>query len=363
MLFLSGCSNDDVGEQQSTLTTLKIGTSAIEGQAGPNKSHLTRELGENATIDAEISISKRASIPVAEVALKAFDASRITAALFGGDTTVQEQVSDGAWVVRSRSGDSSCNYFNSPTSSGLYFQTRWVEYVFNVVHWRQDDYENNVGRFATQAELTFASRTDTLTAAEEVTKLLGVENTGNAKIYALDYETLALIEKEMEASGNFSEYAFKNAWGAEDDCYLVTMDYVIDGIPVNYLDTVSLFEEETIAGSRIAALYSDRGLEYLEVMNCYSLEGTQDSLPVLSADEAIAAIATKFNSLITESQYIITEAALKYIPQFRDDTHTEIQLVPAWYFTVDETGVSDKNGETYHNTRQLIFDAYSGKEM
>lgn len=242
----------------------------------------------------------------------------------------------------------------------MYFRNKEVDFIMDIFRWKSEQFPDNLALFTNDAEFEFASREDAEKAVISVLNKLGVENNGAALVFALDHQTLQSVEKQVKDSGEHEEYTFKNDWTEEDDCYFVMMNCVFQNIPVNSIDTV-LSNSNLLIGTDIAALYSKNGFEYFEVSNFYSQKSIEASSRIISPADAIGIVSAKFESIITTSKYKITGVELKYVPQFGDKNHTSIQLVPVWYFTVEET--YEKEGSSSKATLRLMINAYTGKEM
>lgn len=362
MLILSGCSNQpaDITTQPVTPEVTAPQDTPGETQPEPAVTHIQRKLGDNTGIDAEVKVPASFEIPIIDIKLFLFDNEKVKIVLFKNETTTEEETSYGGHIIRGQSGNS-CNYYSDKLNSTLSFRTEAMEYVFNVFRWQPEF--SNLTLFTNETEFDFASRQDAINAVADAVKALGVQNTGSVSIYALDYDTLGSVQQQMIDSGEYSEYKFKQEWSKEDDCYFIMMDCVIQGVPVNSNDTLSLYEEATIMGSQITAVYSKKGIEFLQMANFNTPTNISGPSAIVSAEDAINAMGAKFETIITESKFTITGVELKYIPQIKDVSQNSLQLVPAWYFTVEEVYISNKDNSTREVTHNFMIDAYTGKEM
>ncbi|MGE5494653.1 MAG: hypothetical protein ACM3S4_05070 [Burkholderiales bacterium] len=365
MLILSGCSSQSITISQPPATGSQptVSVSAPTDSSGAGQTETTeriqRTLGDNTFIDAEVKIPVNLDIPAIDAELVPFDGDKIKKALFNNEVTTEKDDPHGN-LITNQDGNSFCSFYTNDKDSCLHFRTKDVDYILDIFRWKSDQFPDNLSLFTNDTEFDFASREDAINAVTNVSKMLGVEYIGNASVYALDHQTLQSVEKQVEDSGEHTEYKFKEQWSKEDDCYFVMMDCVFQNIPVNTMDTV-LSNNDLLIGTEIAAIYSKNGFEYFEVSNFYSQKNMSEPTPIVSLDDAIGIVTAKFESIITTSKYTITGIELKYVPQFKDKSHTSIQLIPVWYFTVDESYV--KGGSTFETTLRFMLDAYTGKEM
>ncbi len=361
MLLLSGCTSNTQMETNRLPTNEPTMSKASGDEIEVSEDgHIQQSLGQSIDIDAEVQIPSVSDVSVIDVELITFDNDKVIQVFFDGNITSEEDVAGGQRLITGT--DKSCCYYTNNMNCGLFLQTDAVDCVFNVVRWQNEEF-GNLSHFSDEDALDFSSREDAAATVKEVLNNLGIQNTGEMSIYALDYQTLAAEEKWMQDSGGYEGYSFKENWSKDDECYFITMDCVINGVPVSNVDTTSMYEEMTISGSRIVAVYSKTGFLYFEIGNLYTQKGTGNSTEIVSAEDAIRMMGNKFDSIITSNKYTITNVSLKYIPQFKDKTYSSIQLVPAWYFTVKETYVSDKDNVAQEVIHNYMIDAISGNEM
>jgi hypothetical protein len=376
LLLLAGCGGSHNSLPDGSSPSLSAATSGSGGTLlAPGVHHVEQTLAENVVVDADVTVPGDSDIPVLDVGLVSFDSAKVKGVLFPDEQTTLEslprnQFFAGEQIMTSRERDASCEFYSDDSTlmvSNLLFRTALSDYVFNVVLWQPNDYGNNLALFSSGAALPFASHDAALKTVVEAVKGLGLEFTpGSAAVYALDHQTMETTQKQMIASGDHDgpkETHWKSKWGVGDDCYFVVMDCVVGDLPAASFDTSSPLEDRPFNGSQIRALYSRDGLAYLDVSQLYSVKSAAAPAPVVPVEDAIDTVGAKFASLITASQYKITGIALRYVPRFKDNSRSSLQLVPAWELLVHELSVDPRDGRAVDLPRHILVDAYTGKEM
>jgi len=197
----------------------------------------------------------------------------------------------------------------------------------------------------------------------------------------LDNKTLKSEEEKIKTNPDLSDeiasgrMSFKDSWSEEDDCYFMFIECQLQGIPVTTDEVYFSKDDESLSGNLITAIYSHRGVEYLQFMNLYQEKSTEEIAQVITLDAAVTALADKLESIITTNSYEVSEIRLVYVPTLTGKSNKEFRMIPAWCFTTHEYGSidEDKSAEaqmnTQDNTKELLttynilISAVDGKEI
>jgi|GEM_PF-1900993 len=373
-LLLSACSNetDDPAKSPSHSATDDIGLNTPNNENNNTQQHLQRQLSERVSVDAQVIIPNITSLPTVDVDLVTFDSDVIRNALFDPASIVTEEVVyAGSLGITQLIDDSDffCSYWTYDKDSVLRSHTGSQEYIFYLFRW-QERY-TNTELFSTELELGFASRDFVINEILNAVKSLGIgtSSLGEPLIYSLDHETLATENMRKRDDGEFEGYrnfTFKENWTDEDDYYFILWEFEAQEISIVSEEMRLLLNDDIVRGSKIAALYSQRGIEYLEITNAFTETSTGSASQIISLEDAMSAMVAKFESIISTNRYVITDIKLKYIPEFKDRSRTSQQLIPVWDISIAEYysshADSADNDILVGHIQHYLIDAYTGRE-
>ena len=106
---------------------------------------------------------------------------------------------------------------------------------------------------------------------------------------------------------------------------------------------------------------------YLEIHDLYGAEKTGKKQACLNLDQALEALDNKYNSLILEGEYEVTEICFEYVPIGTGDG-IHVTLTPAWRFLVSQTmeyAAKEAPAQVVNmNTKEYVFfNGLTGKEI
>jgi len=378
VLGFSSCTSDKTSLSENRNASAAASPVAI----GSNGNYVKQE-ADNIKIDASVSAPEITEIPVLLAGPLIVDKKTAESLFFQSEKVSKRTDANNIFVLEGSSG-SFLNIIESNNIMGngfLGYGTSFATYVNGVFSWQKNVIVNNTNEFSTDTDLAFASQKSAIAKVEETLHQLGVQNLGAVTVYSLDNKTLKSEEEKIKTNPDLSDeiasgrISFKDSWSEEDDCYFMFFGCQLQGIPVTTDDVYFSKDDESLSGNLITAIYSKRGVEYLQFMNLYQEKSTEEMAQIITLDAAVAALADKLESIITTNSYEVSEIRLVYVPTLTGQSNKEFRMIPAWCFTTNEYGSigEDKSAEaqitTQDNTKELLttynvlISAVDGKEI
>ena len=228
--------------------------------------------------------------------------------------------------------------------------------------------EYNGDSFLTDREFSFGTKEECFHQLQDLLDLAGVSVSNAYLCFIVDHETLSeLVQESNEKLINNGIQIQDFTFSEEDDCYFYKLFVCIDDIPMTRLEN-GIFENGGLTpGSVIDAIVSKDGISYLNISSIYEPVSPETILSGLGAEDAIARLDEKYNSIILDGEYEVFEQALEYVPiSEKDKVH--VKLVPAWRFAIKHllqiVDKSDPSQFTFITQYEyVLFDALSGEEI
>lgn len=235
-----------------------------------------------------------------------------------------------------------------------------------------DSPQNNASLFMTNTDLPFASEATVEKDVRAALAKIGLRNVGDCTIYSLDWQTLQSEAKKVLADPNNADWiqsgkmSVRSDWSESDDCYYLWLRDQIDGIPIIDHPYQLKTQDVYVDGTYIEVLYSQDGIQYLVAGTVYQPESAIRTASLLSVEDVLPEVKEKYDSIITEYSYTITQIALCYVPSPGDAEQSFYEMIPAYAFQVTEKGTdTDESGvATPHEfSFSLLYDATTGQEI
>ncbi len=248
--------------------------------------------------------------------------------------------------------------FLSVSPTGIFFYKPLFSYVNHAFSLFEDD--SNVDDYLKNIDFDFADREQAKDSVLNSIKELGGDITDEdfIQLYSLDYETMQKNESAEDVDGEKDETAYKPSWSAEDNCYYFCIRQILDEIPVAY-KYADVDEKINDYNAPVQVLYSESGIEMLNVNRLFDFSDTGTEANLLNLDKIAESIAKKYNNILTDAEYSVSKLELHYICIRKDED--SYVLRPAWLVTVNES--LEAEGEKYSYTMQLLIDAETAKEI
>ncbi len=323
--------NMNVGAEQDTIT------------------FIDEKLDENLFISAELKMPEN-NLYEYDTQLKRFDYDSVQEAIL---TISTEQNAEGNLAV-----DDGSDKF---TGGSLTYQR-------NDMANRLDTYCSYAGEMglADDRDLPFMSRAD---AVARIQNMVGMFDVGG-ELEALDVVAMDSVDFEnvKKAIMEDSDYQFLSAKGYGSDTFEEDMEVYriifrmnVNGIPVyrNEPNLRQTIERFLAYPAVVTVLLSNNGIEMISMMGMFEpYEEHQKKTAIIGEDGIKEAIMKKFGDVILSSEFRAKNIWMEYFPLLREDSFTEIELIPVWCveFEVD--------GQSIEDSRYSIrFNAITGEEI
>ncbi len=315
------------------------------------KDYSITDNADNVTV-VEMSELGQSEILTLDVSLVSFDIDKTAEILFAGRTIVERSNAANSYIIQT-DDETQLAYFSTPALAKLYYGTEYANCIFSIIQLESNALSDIFELPLTNSNFDFASSKQAETEVLQLLQKLGIDNIGHTKICSLDQKNLASISKNQSADGKVlkkeSEFL---------DCYLLQMKCIIQGIPLCEIDSV-LPNGETLFGSKIYALFTQNGIEGLEITNLYIPNKVESLYNVISAQDAANVAYKRLSSIITKNLYAITNADLRYAPEFKDKSHASLRLVPVWLICIEEKNIN----YAINNKFYILINALTGEEF
>lgn len=355
LALLGGCAHTSQSQEQSNIDDGRINTdSQVVGAqdetnaAAGNEQNTTvfidEKLDENLFISAELKVPEKTLYEYA-TQLKSFDYAKVQEAI-GPNAEGNLAVDDG----------------NDGFTSGS------LTYQRNDMANHLDTYCSYAGEMGLtdDRELSFMSQADAVARMQNFIGMLGVGGEPEAlDVVAMDQADFENAKKAIMEDG---DYQFLSAKGYGNDTfdegmevYRIIFRVNVNGAPV-YRGEPNLRQtsERFLAyPAVITALLSNSGIEMITMSGMFEPYGEhQKEAPIICEDGIKEAIMKKFGDVILTSEFRAKNIWMEYIPLLREDSFTEMDLIPAWCvdFEVDGNSVQDSR-------YSIRFNAVTGEEI
>ena len=362
LVFLTlsgGCANTSQGEvpgidDGSTEAYIQMveaqdKTTMNVGEEQDTTIFIDEKLDENLFISAELKMPEN-NLYEYDTQLKRFDYDSVQEAIL---TISTEQNAEGNLAV-----DDGSDKF---TGGSLTYQR-------NDMANRLDTYCSYAGEMglADDRDLPFMSRAD---AVARIQNMVGMFDVGG-ELEALDVVAMDSVDFEnvKKAIMEDSDYQFLSAKGYGSDTFEEDMEVYriifrmnVNGIPVyrNEPNLRQTIERFLAYPAVVTVLLSNNGIEMISMMGMFEpYEEHQKEAVIIGEDGIKEAIMKKFGDVILTSEFRAKNIWMEYFPLLREDSFTEIELIPVWCveFEVD--------GQSIEDSRYSIrFNAITGEEI
>ena len=360
LTILGGCTQSPQSEEQSNIDygSIDTDTQVVEAQDETNIDvgdaqdtivFIDEKLDENLFISAELKMPEN-NLYEYDTQLKRFDYDSVQEAIL---TISTEQNAEGNLAV-----DDGSDKF---TGGSLTYQR-------NDMANRLDTYCSYAGEMglADDRDLPFMSRAD---AVARIQNMVGMFDVGG-ELEALDVVAMDSVDFEnvKKAIMEDSDYQFLSAKGYGSDTFEEDMEVYriifrmnVNGIPVyrNEPNLRQTIERFLAYPAVVTVLLSNNGIEMISMMGMFEpYEEHQKEAIIIGEDGIKEAIVKRFGDVILKSEFRAKNIWMEYFPLLREDSFTEIELIPVWCveFEVD--------GQSIEDSRYSIrFNAITGEEI
>ncbi|MDE6386650.1 MAG: hypothetical protein K2L82_02450 [Lachnospiraceae bacterium] len=356
MALLGGCAYTSQSEEQSNIDygSMDTDSQVVEVQdetdipvaIAPQDTtvYIDEKLDENLFISAELKMPENNLYEYA-ARLKSFDYDKVQEAL--------GQNAEGTLVVDDGSD----------------------EFTGGSLTYQRNDMANHLDTYCSYAEemgltddrdLSFMSRADAVTRMQSFIEMLGVGGEPEAlNVVAMDQADFENVKKAIMEDG---DYQFLTAKGYGSDTfdegmevYRIIFRMDVNGIPVyrNEPGLRGTGERFLAYPVTITTLLSNNGIEMIAMMGMFEpYDGHQKEAAIIGEDGIKEAIMKKFGDVLLTSEFKAKNIWMEYFPLLREESFTEIDLIPVWCvdFEIDGESVED-------SMYTIRFNAITGEEI
>ncbi len=354
LILLGGCANTSQGEVPNIdYGSTEADTQMVEAQDETNinagdeqdtTAFVDEKLDENLFISAELKMPEN-NLYEYVTQLKSFDYDIVQEAI-GQNTEGNLVVDDGS---------------DKFTGGSLTYQR-------NDMANHLDTYCSYAGEMGLtdDRDLPFMSQADAVARIQNMVGIFGV----GGELEALDVVAMDSVDFEnvKKAIMEDSDYQFLSAKGYGSDTFEQDMEVYriifrmnVNGIPVyrNEPNLRQTSERFLACPATVTVLLSNNGIEMIGMMGMFEpYEEHQKETAIIGEDGVKEAIMKKFGDVILSSEFKAKNIWMEYFPLLREDSFTEMDLIPVWCveFEVDGQSVEDSR-------YSIRFNAITGEEI
>ena len=215
-------------------------------------------------------------------------------------------------------------------------------------------------------DLSFMSKEEAIAGLQSFIEMLGVG--GEPEAFDVTAMNQSDFENVKKAIMEDSDYQFLSAKGYGSDTfqedlevYRIIFRMNVNGIPVyrNEPNLRQTSERFLAYPATVTALLSNNGIEMITMMGMFEpSEEHQKEAVIIGEDGIKEAIMKKFGDVILTSEFRAKNIWMEYFPLLREDSFTEMELIPVWCvdFEVDGQSVEDSG-------YSIRFNAVTGEEI
>ena len=335
LCFVTACGNGGAAEETTKgAAAAEQSTDTKEAQVNPD--HIKKELCDNVTVDAKVIIPDGYSgeAPVYEASVVYYDKEKVCKAL-NIDFSSFTQVVDGLF----KKDEKTFLQFADSISGGFSFSTEIGNLYAN---YNPDDEKIEISGYGENKELDFMSQREVIDKVQAVLTDMGIENIRLLHIYALPVEYQQYIENTYVEGGYLSEdEKLGDRWNDYGGCYELIFTTELNRIPLTEFGYTAA-DDSAYNGCEISVLYSADGIQELLASNQYRAdESSAENKVLLSADEILDHLKSKFESIIMDGDYVVKEIKLCYFPQIIDKKEGKFRIIPIWQITINDEEYGD----------------------
>ena len=249
------------------------------------------------------------------------------------------------------------------------------EFTGGSLTYQRNDMANHLDTYCSYAgemgltddrDLPFMSQADAVARIQNMVGMFGV----GGELEALDVVAMDSVDFEnvKKAIMEDSDYQFLSAKGYGSDTFEQDMEVYriifrmnVNGIPVyrNEPNLRQTSERFLAYPATVTVLLSNHGIEMISMMGMFEpYEEHQKEAVIIGEDGIKEAIMKKFGDVILTSEFKAKNIWMEYFPLLREDSFTEMDLIPVWCveFEVDGQSVEDSR-------YSIRFNAITGEEI
>ena len=206
-----------------------------------------------------------------------------------------------------------------------------------------------------ETEVSFKSGKECITELRKIIDEVGYHSEDFIfACYPLNFQTMKSLEEQYLQESYLTEEKRKENWSQEDDAYFIYAYQKYEDIPVFHemMSIARSMAYDTPDNAPVQAIYSTRGIEYLNISGVYEFEKGKQQISLKPFEDIAAVVEEKFENILNDADYEVTRA--KFYERVYLDEGQKYKADPIWYFEVVENNISKS---------VTLINAETGKEI
>lgn len=172
--------------------------------------------------------------------------------------------------------------------------------------------------------------------------------------YPVNFHIMKNLEEQYIQEGYLEEDQRKENWNQEDDAYFIYAYQKNEGIPIFHelMSIARIMAYDTPDNAPVQAVYSTRGIEYLNISNVYEFNNGEEKVLLKPFEDIASVLEEKFENILNDASYEVTRA--KFYERVSLNEAQKYEAEPIWYFEVIENNTSKS---------VTLINAATGKEI
>lgn len=337
LVLLPGCTKP-MTESAESETVESVAEDLSGAEKAETTEHITKTLSFGVMIDADVYVPeamRKECLPEMQGTGQEIDFEKLKKVFCAGKTITEETEST---FTPDRPGALNDTTRDVYTEDGDYLS---VSYGNSAIYTTARDTQDtsNLELYKTGENLDFATIEEADEEIRKVAEELGI-SVGESVCYTID-------------TSSMPHYVFQ-------------YDLLVNGLPLGKFDGGSYSGSGFMPGTSLTAMVDADGIFCFEVMYVLKETETGDAQRVLTLDEALDKVDEKYNSIIMEGDYEISDIQFAYTPIKTDDAGG-VRMIPVWYFktthVVTMTNRSGTGQVTLPQDGYILINALDGTEL
>lgn len=349
LFMLSGCADSLTNAEQSLNPTDTKETYIPAGTYKTIDKVINSSVTISATVDNPLNNNNSASSFM--VSKTKFDVDTIKSSLWTNYELISENTFPDVYTCQTKDG----NYLTVANRGSISMVSqRYLNKIQPFVYINEGSLYNG-DCYISDEDLPFMTQNQARDKAMSLLEKIGASNMEVESIYVLKNDTLKEQYDLMSQEGDIfsidkktgEKIYEKKRFTEEDDCYLIKLREVVNGISLLSNNHGNPDDDSYVAGSSGQIIISNSGIENLDICGHYSVTNEEDIQPIINVDSAVKTIETKYSQVLLDHPISIEKISLESVPTIDDKEKDIYRLVPSWIFysfkEVSEMGNSEKS--------------------
>lgn len=343
---LCGCARGEAGHAPETQGETRIAdVPSTDGAYEDSARHISMELDEQLTVDAEVILPEEQGYRVYALTKKAFARENLDVFFGASEADVTDHPEwTGAYSAAAKEGGS---FRTDPLGNFTY--ARDEERDESIVYLVESAYyDAGSGSFREEEipDLSFQTPEEAIWTGKEKIKELTGQDSEVLAMYALNREKLTQLEEKYRQTQKYQEDAQRGKaaavhdWSDADEMYYMEYELTKDGLPIysgiNEPGISVAVETIWTAETRITMLLDKDGIRYITGRGgIFDASPEAEARTILPAEAALEAVKEIYGNTILSSRFMISRIWLEYVVVPDWNGSEQYNLMPYWCVQID----------------------------